>query len=274
MVSEVLDRYRQLTRDGMRWQVDEEFVHTDTFKTLVQNAANLQPPDSQGAKRRRGHLSWLLTADDENASLFVKKYYPRNPVNRFQYSFKPNRATNEFNANLRFQQLGLPTPRLLAWGERRRYNLWVNSLLIFEGFSEGITLKEIDWAGRDIDSLIDSMSRTIGRLHNSNIYFGDLHGGNLLVIPNGSEHRWLFTDLDKVRFKTSLSEHLCVDDLARLNAHVDASVAQRMSFLRKYCRMRRLREVKRWYALVNQRSEYLWRKYQKKHGIDVRKYAM
>ena len=274
MFNHRIETYQQLTLADRRWLVHEDFVESESFKTLARLPTNFMPAEEQMVQKRRGHVSWFFQEPGLAGRLFVKKYYPRNRINRVQYAFRRNRAVNEFSANFRFRQLGLSVSKMLALGEHKTAGFWHNSLLISQGYSNCTTLKDIDWAQESIEQLIEPFARDIARLHDNGIYFGDLHSGNVLVVSENQSQYCLLTDLDKVKFYRNLPDRLWVDDLARLNGHIDSTNPQRMQFFRKYCHYRKLSNIHTWYLRVNDRTEYLWKKYQRKHGVDVRKYML
>ncbi len=221
-----------------------------------------------GTLQRKGHVSWV----DGESGAFIKKYYPRNLANRAQYSFRINRAQNEFSSGNRLRGLGVPVPGLLAYGQYRQLGTWQCSYLVYRFYPRHINLREFDWETKQAGELVAPLAREVASMHNSGVYFGDLHAGNIIV--NRARVSWdlLFTDFDKTRFHDNLPERLCIDDLARLNGFIDASIDQRMKFLYGYCPARKIFTVRDLYLKVNRRTEQLWNRRYERLGIDERKY--
>ena len=227
------------------------------------------PEDNAVVQRRKGHVSWKL--DGEGFPLFVKKYYPRNIGNQFGYLGRTTRADREIEAIAALTDSGFSVPVLLASSERRKMGLWQDTILVFRYYPQFKNLRQLDWAVQGVAELVDMLAEEIARLHESGIVHGDLHGGNILVARKSGEWHCLFTDFDKVSLSSAADDGV-IDDLARLNGFVDCEMAQRNVFFTRYYQSRGISDSDELRRRVCQRTEELWRNYNRKHGGDIRKY--
>ncbi len=263
-----MNEFRKRELRGAGWLVSSSFEHQISAGSLEKLVPEYQPSAEQVIQQRKGHVSWV----DQASGTFIKKYYPRNLANRLQYSFRANRAQNEFSSGNRLRELGVPVPDLLAYGQYRQLGTWQCSYLVYRYYPGHTSLGDLDWNAVESGELAGPLAREVAGMHNSGVYFGDLHAGNILAGRSASSWELLFTDFDKTRIYDKLPETLWIDDLARLNGFIDCSIEQRIQFLIGYCRTRKLSAVRDLYSKVNHRTEQLWHKRRQRLGVDERKY--
>ncbi len=93
----------------------------------------------------------------------------------------------------------------------------------------------------DAGQLIESLADLIARAHQAGFEHLDMHAANILVEPLGRRrYRALFVDLHSARLGVPIRDHAVVRNLAQLNQWFqrNASISDRMRFLRAYCRRR------------------------------------
>ena len=220
-------------------------------------------------QRRKGHASWRISFNSE--PIFLKQYFPRSFWNRLTYVFRINRAKKEFETHCRLDDMGFPVAELYAFSEQTAFKLWKQSCLVFRYYADYINLNSVV-AGDDDMSLSRDLAKLIAKLHDRGVHYGDLHGGNILVLKTTEKWGFLLVDMDKVSFHQTVSDSDYVDDLARLNAFIEASTQQRLRFLFEYAKLRNLTNTSELFLKVNLQTEQIWRERLVKHGKEERKY--
>ena len=263
-----MNNFTWVEQGGIRWILASEAQKIFPADFLEKLVPGYRPPGNEVVQKRKGHVSWV----EGTGETFIKKYYPRNLLNRVQYSFRTNRAQREFSSSNTLRKLEVPVPDLLAYGQFRQLGTWQCSYLVYRYYPLHTNLRDIDWSTRQAGNLVLPLAREIAGMHDNGIYFGDLHAGNIMTCSSEEGLPLLFTDFDKTRIMKNLPENLLVDDLARLNGFIDSTIEQRMEFLFHYCRIRRISAVRDLFIKLNQRTEQLWSMRYQRLGTDERKY--
>jgi tRNA A-37 threonylcarbamoyl transferase component Bud32 len=151
----------------------------------------------------------------------------------------PSKARSEWKALLRFEQSRLPCPRAQAFMEKRALGLLRESCLITESLAPAVELNDCAAAPaaslaekRDIIVLLADMVRA---LHGHNIFYRDLHAGNILMRRSESgAPRLFFIDLHRAVFLPRIFGWMRTRDLAQLCNSLGGTMAQRLLFLQRY----------------------------------------
>jgi tRNA A-37 threonylcarbamoyl transferase component Bud32 len=152
------------------------------------------------------------TENGATVQTFVKVYsYRKSPFLRL---WRRGTARTEARNLLFFKSVGIPSPRVVAWGQRRNaIGTIVDDYIITEAIPGTQTLREfITSACPDRsqpvycsrrDSIIDQLSHTTRAIHAHNFYHQDLKWRNILVRANGDQTELFWIDCPKGDFTRS-----------------------------------------------------------------------
>jgi len=188
-----------------------------------------------------------FTENGSEVPTFVKVYsYRKSP---FQRLWRKGTARKETRNLLFFKSVGIPTPRVVAWGQRRNaIGTIVDDYIITEAIPGTQTLDEfITSACPDRsqalycsrrDSIIDQLSHTTRAIHAHNFYHQDLKWRNILARIDGDQTELFWIDCPKGDFTRSathqtrraLKDCATLDKLARLHC----SKEERLRFVAGY----------------------------------------
>lgn len=172
---------------------------------------------------------------------YVKKYWSAGKHLRRVVGRSRVRAEWE---NLRFfKGLGIPTPRVVAYGEEVGYKVSRRGALVTEEVPDSVDLHSLAIAGSDvlndrvwINNVIDQLSGYVRTMHQHGFIHNDLKWRNILVRKLDDPEIY-FIDCPQGRhlFGPMLTRGV-VKDLACLDkvAKYQLSRAERLSFLLKY----------------------------------------
>ena len=138
---------------------------------------------------------------------------------------------------------GLNTPLPLALLEKKRSGITTGSYLIMEEVKDSLEmdryiLKNFD-NRKDIKkkkALISHFAKTLGEMHNHNIFHHDLKTCNIMVKENEKRFNFTFLDFDKVSFREEITVRKRVKNLTQINLSTPRlfTLTDRLRFLKEY----------------------------------------
>ncbi|MHC4600798.1 MAG: lipopolysaccharide kinase InaA family protein, partial [Planctomycetota bacterium] len=153
--------------------------------------------------------SVVRVAGPRGASVVVKTFRPKGLLDRIRHRFLPSPARSERDRALRAREKGVPVPRPLAVGERRRFGFLRESVLVMESVEgrplDGV-LEDLSGSRGERRALLDGLARWLAEVHRSGLVHRDLHPGNILVRREGGDFRFTLVDLAEARFPDALTE--------------------------------------------------------------------
>lgn len=133
---------------------------------------------------------------------------------RLRDFFRAARAVRAFRMGLRLEQAGIPTPRVLAAGELRRWRWPVRAYLLTEEIPGARTLAElIQMPASEARQPVRRLAVVLAWLHNQGLSHRDLKPSNVLFDDRGQP---FLIDLDGVRRVRFGARSRAVKDLTRL----------------------------------------------------------
>ena len=228
------------TKNGLHWQLQPGFE-----KDLPENIPSTpeecrRDPRATLIRDNNVRMSFLYRAAD-GPELFIKRYKCRSAWDTVKYFFLPAKAAAEWRNLLRFREKGLPSSAPLAVGEKRSLHLLRDSCLVTASLSPAVALNEfltdakLTFQQRRLLCL--ALARLVRRLHDQNVFFRDLHAGNVLIYWHGKKNPELhLIDLHKAFFLPGLLERMRVRDLGQLCNSLSASRTESIRFLKIYCK--------------------------------------
>ncbi|MEZ4598895.1 MAG: lipopolysaccharide kinase InaA family protein [Syntrophotaleaceae bacterium] len=153
-------------------------------------------------------------------------------------------ACQEGRINLELAKTGIPVPEVLAFGTEKKFGFIRRDLLLTREELSCKTLHAFlfgDFPGMTASEkhrFVQSFAGFMRMLHDNGVFHNDLHIGNILKVPGGSNgHGFVLLDNDRISFKKRpLTTAEKSDNLAQLlsNLWTLADRSQRFRFLKAY----------------------------------------
>jgi serine/threonine protein kinase len=184
----------------------------------------------------------LVTTGGEKVC--VKQFrYPRW-IDRLKENFRPSKGLKAWIAGNGLRVRGVPSLKVMAYAESR------NGF----GVREGFLLMEASEGGQELDRyllngfgdfrkkrlFIRSFARWLSRLHEMDLYHGDMKTCNILVSEDGEGWRFDLLDLEDVELDERVDEKGLFKNFLQLNTSTPGSITHtdRIRFYREYQRLR------------------------------------
>jgi len=159
-------------------------------------------------------------------SLFLKRYIYRGPASIIRQLFRgtlfgKSRAHFEYDMLLAMRKRGIPAPRPVAYGDKRKAGLLFACCLITEGEQDMQSLdtyvlgrlSDSEFSSGQAKCLIQQVATTIRKMHQAGVIHGALFYRNILVRQTDT-NRWEFAFLDPARDAKALTGPVPEDKLA------------------------------------------------------------
>ena len=159
---------------------------------------------------------------------FFKSYNNRGIIHTAKSIVRISRPFKVLKTSIKLKNLDINTPTVLAAIEKRFLNMVLESYILTEfidGHKPKIVLNKTN-----IDQYILNMSNFIAKMHNKNIFHGDLKANNLLIDKTNSSKIWLL-DLDGVKIKNPISLKERIKDIARFIVSIDHVISEKSLLL-------------------------------------------
>ena len=229
--------FTHLHRSGMHWTIKSGFEKAlpADLPANVEDCAR----DSRATLIRDNNVRMSFLYRSGDAGLFIKRYKCRSLWDTVKYFFFPSKAIAEWRNLRRFEEQGIPTSAPLAVAEKRTLRLLRESCLITASLAPAEALNEYlrkaTLAPRQRQQLACALARLVKKLHDANVFFRDLHAGNILIDwRRGGEPALFLIDLHKAWFVARLQDWMRVRDLGQLCNSLAASRTDGVRFLKTY----------------------------------------
>ena len=213
------------TRDLPKDILEQSLNHSDQFF----NAAKLK--DSRSAMI-------VIVPRSDGPSLLVKQLRVRSWIVVLKNAFRPSQALRTWRNSNNVRDRGLPTPRVRAMFQRRRFGIPLQGTLIFDYVPDALTLDQAVVNLNDVRQLrawINSLAQLIRTMHDREVLHRDLKAPNILVAQN----MFLLIDLGHATIGKRVTLRQRLDDLTRLNVSFlngrsTITLSDRLRFLKHY----------------------------------------
>lgn len=160
-------RYRNYSFGDVRLQISSEFPDS-SIQTMWQQCA--LDSDERVCRWRPSEADAL--------ELFVK-IYRRRSSHGFLKRIQSSRAIREGKGYLEFQQRGIETVPLMAWGEERQWGLWQRGIVVTKAINARTVEEEFATTG-DLPLLIETCQQLCA-IHSQGLTHGDPLARNFLA---------------------------------------------------------------------------------------------
>lgn len=195
--------------------------------------------------KRKGKIRKSLTFRFQlgDRVVYCKRVPPKDLLGYAKDVFRPSRARNFWLQTQRIQQLGFGGPRLIAFGERKRGPVLLESILLCEEVANAEPLSEhlrriVRGPGSRavLWSFLRQLGEFVGRMHRQGVAHGDLRVNNLLVQREGAGVRFVLLDNDRTKVFRKIPENLRLRNLCQINLIFlpGLNLSDRVRFLHAY----------------------------------------
>jgi tRNA A-37 threonylcarbamoyl transferase component Bud32 len=227
---------------GLKWTI-RKASQAEVFPTCATVEQRLKETE-QFLKNSR-NVTVARAVGASGRGLIIRRMSYGKLRHRLKDFFRQSRARRAFFRGLLLEQADVPTPRMLAVAEVRRFRWPVAAYTI----SEEVPRAQMLWAWvrggcKDSRKVVTRLADAIARLHNRGFVHRDLKASNVLL----DEHLmpWLI-DMDGVRSVGEVSIREAVRDLVILAGVLKNDPGQLrwlgLRFLKRYAGQRRLSEA-------------------------------
>jgi hypothetical protein len=265
--------------DGGRLTVNREFAplltrHALTTFDSIANFTGGQVAKNVLRERTTTRLE-LMDADGTTRTLYLKRHQRPGLWELIKPLLRLTRpivgARNEWQAILRFHQIGIATMVPVALGEARG-----RSFLMTQGIencqkltawmdSHRHALRNGELAS--LRQIVDGVADVARSMHAAGMHHQDFYLTHLMVPQNGSITAIHVLDLGRARFQPRLAHRWIVKDLAQLDYSANGvSASDRLRFLTRYLGHRPTREDRALVAQIVRKSRAIAR-HSRKNGL-------
>ena len=178
-------------------------------------------------------------------NLYIKQFLYRSVWDFVKHIFRPSRAGRAFAGSTTLAEQGFFVPETVAFVERRFGPLCTSNFLITRELAGAVDLYWCFDSKNRLLSLesggakrrfIRALGETIGRMHSSGIFHGDLRVGNIFAKRADSEWQFFFLDNERTRKLGLLPNRLRLKNLVQVNMlqSKNITVTDRMRFFEAY----------------------------------------
>ena len=192
----------------------------------------------------------------------LKPYFKHSVRSWFQHGEVRSAAREEWENNQIFQQSGFGVVPLVAWGEEiqpagERFSFLITGAAQGESLPEFV-FREKDPATRAL--VFRALAEEIAAMHSTGLGMPDLFSRHVFIRWDGSQPRFQFIDLARIRRVPVIPWEERAEDLAALytsTPEVAVSREERRTFLEWYCREIGAGERDALARMIRRRSDYL-----------------
>ena len=162
--------------------------------------------------------------------------------------FRASRGKRGFRTARHLDLLKIPTSRPIAYADRRRFGFVVRSYFIMEEISGAKYLWEKSGYSR-----VSDLAELIARIHDEGFSHRDLKETNIILGPSDVPY---LIDLDALHYVRKIANRRAANELSRLAKgfarRVQISKRQRFQFLKCYCELRGIEDVRWWWTQIGE----------------------
>ena len=176
-----------------------------------------------------GKRNIIKIVNINESKLNFKAFKKPNAVNKIVYRFfRKSKAQRSFEYANKLMELGVGTPKPIAYFEYSSMFLFGRSFYVSEQLDCDLTYRELtkDFNIPDYDAILRAFTRFTYSLHQKNIHFLDNSPGNTLIKKIRDDYHFYLVDLNRMNFEP-MDFETRIKNFSRLTVH--KSMVQVMS---------------------------------------------
>jgi hypothetical protein len=151
----------------------------------------------------------------------IKAFKIPNIINQVVYSFfRKSKAQRSFEYAIKLKNLGIGTPKPIAYFEYKSNSLFKKSFYVSEQQDCDLTYRELttNFDYSDYDDMLRAFTRFTYNLHEKGIHFLDHSPGNTLIKKKDKSYDFYLVDLNRMNFGP-LDFETRIKNFAKLTIH-------------------------------------------------------
>lgn len=243
-----IEGYTTFTCQDVKWIIREDVLSHVKERLIFDLSSSGFFEQNAPIKKGKRKSIWVfnLPSDREDESYIIKRYLSRHFLARFKNLITSSKAVRELKAAATTARRGIPTPTLIAIGEKGKWGLTNESYVVLKRLKEcqdlnNYFLKEYP-AGKSHHNILEKwmIIKEFGSLarkvHQEGIVQSDFALNNFLLTRDTTGGVKLYlTDFEKITIKRTLSFNQKARSLAKLNrVGREISSTDRLRFLKSY----------------------------------------
>ena len=186
---------------GLHWRIDPAYADAVRRSLLPHFDELSRRPGVDVVKRNnvRTVMRFALDVDGMLQQVYLKRYHAPGSFEAIKRTLFGSRARHEWEMATALEAAGIRTAHPIAWAEKRRFGVVVDAAYLCVGLVDAIDFcpyveSRAPEPERDTAdalrrrTLLGELARRVRRMHDRGLDHGDLHGGNVLVVPDAT-HR-------------------------------------------------------------------------------------
>ncbi len=196
--------------------------------------------------------------DNTIQSVVIKQYVSKSGLRIIKNIFRRSAGKRAWVAGNGLRVYGFDTPEPMALLEKKIFGINTDSYLIMEDVQGSIEMDRYILKNfQDQTSIkyfikknnfIINLAKTIGKMHNHNIFHHDLKTCNIMVKEKVESFDFIFLDFDKVSFEKNITIRNRLNNLKEINNSTPRliSLTDRLRFLNEYLKQCTLLDKKKY----------------------------
>jgi tRNA A-37 threonylcarbamoyl transferase component Bud32 len=263
--------YEAIRKNEIDWLVLSGYARTIPEELVEKVRRVASYPECRIIRENNVRVSMFLPHPETGEVIFAKRYKCRGLKDIVKYFFVPSKALSEWKIMNAFRDRGIPVPRPLAYGEKRKGGCLLDSYLFTEALATAVPLR--DFYEQSLipcgpphhhlkkSTVIKKLAALVSSMHAEGFFYRDLHAGNVLVVERDDEALDLYlVDFHKAWHLRRLPDFMRIRDLAQLKNSLAVSPADQLRFLKAYAlgAPRSFNHLKQSARRIEKKAEQLW----------------
>ncbi len=231
---------------------------TGTFQELVEKHNSTLANNDKTLILKRDLKTSLTRASFKGSTIknvVIKQYSTKSGLRILKNIFRRSAGKRAWVAGNGLRVYGFNTPEPMALLEKKMYGINTDSYLIMEEIQDSMEMDRYilknfhDQSSikyfKEKKSFINNLAKTIGKMHNHNIFHHDLKTCNIMVKEKSFD--FILLDFDKVSFEEKITIRKRTKNLTQINLSTPRliTVTDRLRFLKEYLKQCGITEDKK-----------------------------
>ncbi len=222
---------------------------TGSFQELIEKHNSILTNDDKSLILKRDLKTALTKSPFKSNTIHnvvIKQYISKSGLRIFKNIFRRSAGKRAWVAGNGLRVYGFNTPEPMALLEKKMYGVNTDSYLIMEETLDSLEMDRYILKNFSNQSSIEHykkkkmfiniLAKTIGKMHNHNIFHHDLKTCNIMVKEEGESFNFIFLDFDRVSFEENITIRKRARNMTQINLSTPrlVTLTDRLRFLKEY----------------------------------------
>ena len=234
---------------------------TGCFQELIEKHNSTLAKDDKSQILKRDLKTALTRApfkDNTIQNVVIKQYSTKSGLRIFKNIFRRSAGKRAWVAGNGLRVYGFNTPEPMALMEQKMFGINTDSYIIMEEIQDSMEMDRYILKNfhdqtsikyfKKKKTFINNLAKTIGKMHNHNIFHHDLKTCNIMVKEKEESFNFIFLDFDRVSFEKNITIRNRLNNLKEINYSTPKliSLTDRFRFLKEYLKQCTLLDKKKY----------------------------